>query len=235
MCSTSLVVYRVKGFCTGNHERWFYDPESNSCRTFNYGGCFGNSNRFLTRADCEETCGARHEDGAEAEVCGQARDPGPCRGHFARWSYDAAAGQCEQFRYGGCGGNRNRFVTLEQCQTACNYKKQIFEVTVKKILYQFSMWMSLLQMCSQPLVVGSCNQRVARWGFDPSLHTCTPFYYSGCGGNNNNFLSRAECRRSCPDVRPPSLEMDTASVTADLGQSVILRVNIRQVISAAIL
>ena len=135
MCSTSLVVYRVKGFCTGNHERWFYDPESNSCRTFNYGGCFGNSNRFLTRADCEETCGARHEDGAEAEVCGQARDPGPCRGHFARWSYDAAAGQCEQFRYGGCGGNRNRFVTLEQCQTACNYKKQIFEVTDKKKYY----------------------------------------------------------------------------------------------------
>ena len=130
MASTSLVVYRVKGFCTGNHERWFYDPESDSCRTFNYGGCFGNSNRFLTRADCEESCGSRHEDGAEAEVCGLPRDPGPCRGHFARWSYDAAAGQCEQFRYGGCGGNRNRFVTLEQCQTACNYKKQIFEVTI---------------------------------------------------------------------------------------------------------
>ena len=84
-------------------------------------------------------------------------------------------------------------------------------------------------MCSQPLVVGSCDQRLARWGFDPSLHTCAPFYYSGCGGNNNNFLSRAECRRSCPDVRPPSLEVDTASVTADLGQSVMLRVNIRQV------
>ena len=77
VASTSLVVYRVKGFCTGNHERWFYDPESDSCRTFNYGGCFGNSNRFLTRADCEESCGSRHEDGAEAEVCGLPRDPGP--------------------------------------------------------------------------------------------------------------------------------------------------------------
>jgi hypothetical protein len=36
-----------------------------------------------------------------------------------RFYFNAATGACEQFVYGGCGGNDNRFETMEACQAAC--------------------------------------------------------------------------------------------------------------------
>jgi hypothetical protein len=34
---------------------------------------------------------------------------------------------------------------------------------------------------------------------------CRQFYYSGCGGNRNNFLSHAECQLVCHDERKPDI------------------------------
>ena len=43
----------------------------------------------------------------------------PC-GHIRkRWFFDSTSGSCMTFRYGGCGGNDNRFKTLEECQARC--------------------------------------------------------------------------------------------------------------------
>lgn len=38
------------------------------------------------------------------------RSPTPIR------YYEVASGQCEKFEYSGCGGNANRFNTLDECQ-----------------------------------------------------------------------------------------------------------------------
>ena len=125
---------RVKGFCTGNNERWYFDQESQSCKTFTYGGCFGNSNNFLSRDECEDSCLV--DIAVTEEMCDLNIDAGPCRGQTSRWGYDKMTGQCVQFQYGGCKGNQNRFMTLEDCQNVCNYKKQIFEVTATKDNYR---------------------------------------------------------------------------------------------------
>ena len=46
-------------------------------------------------------------------------DPGPCLNSLARYSYNSVTGQCEEFQYGGCVGNRNRFMRIEQCEEEC--------------------------------------------------------------------------------------------------------------------
>ncbi|KAH9518997.1 hypothetical protein Btru_008869, partial [Bulinus truncatus] len=44
---------------------------------------------------------------------------GPCRMLLYRFFYNTATGACEQFEFGGCEGNSNNFVSVEDCKTAC--------------------------------------------------------------------------------------------------------------------
>jgi tissue factor pathway inhibitor len=37
-------------------ERYYYDPASESCTKFVYGGCMGNRNNFETLEECETKC-----------------------------------------------------------------------------------------------------------------------------------------------------------------------------------
>lgn len=45
------------GVCRGSYKRFFYDPNKQDCKQFEYGGCRGNQNNFLTREVCLSTCG----------------------------------------------------------------------------------------------------------------------------------------------------------------------------------
>uniref|UniRef100_A0A8D0HW17 BPTI/Kunitz inhibitor domain-containing protein n=1 Tax=Sphenodon punctatus TaxID=8508 RepID=A0A8D0HW17_SPHPU len=49
---------------------------------------------------------------------------GPCDAVFDRFFYNVRSGKCEQFVYGGCGGNSNNFETLEKCQRRCEMPQQ---------------------------------------------------------------------------------------------------------------
>ena len=44
------------GPCREYMVRWYYDPDANACAKFWYGGCLGNSNRFLSNEICRSTC-----------------------------------------------------------------------------------------------------------------------------------------------------------------------------------
>ena len=46
-------------------------------------------------------------------------DAGMCLANLPRWGYDEARQSCIQFIYGGCGGNRNRFLTETDCTDRC--------------------------------------------------------------------------------------------------------------------
>lgn len=45
------------GKCKALMPRIHYDPETDSCQWFVYGGCGGNANNFLTVEDCCQQCG----------------------------------------------------------------------------------------------------------------------------------------------------------------------------------
>lgn len=57
--------------------------------------------------------------GTLPDLCLQPFEPGTCEGYFPSYGYNAQTGACESFVYGGCGGNDNRFETLEACLDTC--------------------------------------------------------------------------------------------------------------------
>ncbi|VDO05674.1 unnamed protein product [Rodentolepis nana] len=47
---------RDPGPCRGYTLAYHYDPSSNSCQPFHYGGCGGNRNRFYSYLTCTYLC-----------------------------------------------------------------------------------------------------------------------------------------------------------------------------------
>ncbi|XP_013401614.1 keratin-associated protein 10-7 isoform X2 [Lingula anatina] len=52
-------------------------------------------------------------------ICEAPKDPGPCKAAEQMYYYNSKSKQCEQFVYGGCQGNGNRFRTKEECEQTC--------------------------------------------------------------------------------------------------------------------
>ena len=64
--------------------------------------------------------------------------------------------------------------------------------------------------------MGPCAGSVFRYYFDQYEGRCQQFIYSGCGGNDNNFETRAACERSCPSessTEEPTTTTETSTGT----------------------
>lgn len=46
------------GPCRAAFTMFYYDPKSNGCQSFIYGGCKGNNNRYVSEEECTNHCGA---------------------------------------------------------------------------------------------------------------------------------------------------------------------------------
>lgn len=49
---------KVVGMCRAAHPRFYFDSTTKTCEPFNYGGCGGNKNNFLSKQACEKACKA---------------------------------------------------------------------------------------------------------------------------------------------------------------------------------
>merc|ERR1719431_100380 len=45
--------------------------------------------------------------------------PGPCEAEAMMWTFDKVTKTCEQFSYGGCDGNENKFGSKSECENTC--------------------------------------------------------------------------------------------------------------------
>ncbi|KAK7067429.1 hypothetical protein SK128_019083, partial [Halocaridina rubra] len=166
---------RVEGPCTGSVPAWYHDSASGTCKPFIYGGCLGNNNRYSSKEECEETCVIPQK----TDTCLLEVMPGPCRGNYVRWYYDQTLSRCAQFTYGGCKGNGNNYLTENECMQRCIRGQS-------------------KDLCTLPKASGLCDETLPRWYYDFSEGRCMPFYYTGCDGNTNKFISRGECEATCP-------------------------------------
>ncbi|XP_029415067.1 tissue factor pathway inhibitor isoform X5 [Nannospalax galili] len=59
--------------------------------------------------------------------CALKVDDGPCKAMMRRFFFNIFTQQCEEFIYGGCEGNKNRFESLEECKEKCvvGYTKNV--------------------------------------------------------------------------------------------------------------
>uniref|UniRef100_A0A3Q3IMR4 BPTI/Kunitz inhibitor domain-containing protein n=1 Tax=Monopterus albus TaxID=43700 RepID=A0A3Q3IMR4_MONAL len=56
---------------------------------------------------------------------------------------------------------------------------------------------TLLDPCTLPQDIGSCQNYALMWFFDKKESKCSRFWYGGCGGNENRFETRRECENLC--------------------------------------
>uniref|UniRef100_A0A158R566 Kunitz/Bovine pancreatic trypsin inhibitor domain protein n=1 Tax=Syphacia muris TaxID=451379 RepID=A0A158R566_9BILA len=142
-----------------------------------------------------------------------------------RFYYNTLAKQCAEFVYKGYRGNENNFLTIEECQQKCikwtspcptlfDYAEQI-ECSRENRQCAKGQWChigstkqtttccpgAIENPCTQPLLIGEGNENLTRWYADPSdrscIRQCKSFTYKGTKGNQNNFLTKAECEETC--------------------------------------
>jgi len=136
-CVDTCMLPPDSGPCRGAFRAYYYDIQRDSCRSFVYGGCEGNNNKFKTIRDCLRRCDAnsewkdqqsqltvaqhsQHCDTPCTDTCLLPREPGNCLAAIPSFFFNTTSGVCEQFTYGGCNGNRNRFSTGAECQRTCD-------------------------------------------------------------------------------------------------------------------
>ncbi|KAM9629403.1 tissue factor pathway inhibitor isoform 2-T4 [Morphnus guianensis] len=126
-----------EGPCKAIHLRYYFNIQSRECEIFEYGGCHGNENNFLTLEECQKKCVVTELPRKmmlakikkeKPNFCFHEKDPGICRGYFSRYFYNKETKSCEVFKYGGCLGNQNNFKDLEECQTTCQGNSNLLPI-----------------------------------------------------------------------------------------------------------
>ncbi|XP_076175754.1 extracellular matrix protein f-spondin isoform X2 [Ptiloglossa arizonensis] len=80
---------------------------------------------LLQQRPCLEQADCTFDMATAKVVCMEEPDSGPCRGYFQRWAFVPQKLMCVPFGYGGCRGNRNNFLTAEECINTCGIVRAI--------------------------------------------------------------------------------------------------------------
>ncbi|VBB31005.1 unnamed protein product, partial [Acanthocheilonema viteae] len=164
-----------------------------------------------------------------------------------RWYFDQTSRQCLQFIYTGLGGNENNFLTAETCMQKCPVLRNpcpLDNITTSNLLPLIKCNVRNAYSCpstywchiggdadttvccpgdsdpcqlslSQGIIIN--NGPYTRWFYDRISSSCKPFQYAGIGGNQNNFLTRSDCVKRCPEGKPIILVSPTQSSSLSLS------------------
>ncbi|KAM9216385.1 tissue factor pathway inhibitor 2 [Dugong dugon] len=164
-----------EGPCRARIPSYYYDRYTQSCRQFMYGGCEGNANNFETLAACDEACWRIEK---VPKICRLEVSEKQCEASRQEYFFNLSSMTCEKFLSGGCHNNENRFLDEATCRGFCTPKRSP-------------------SFCYSPKDEGLCSANVTRYYFNPRHKICETFTYTGCGGNDNNFVSIRDCEKVC--------------------------------------
>uniref|UniRef100_H3BWP7 Tissue factor pathway inhibitor n=1 Tax=Tetraodon nigroviridis TaxID=99883 RepID=H3BWP7_TETNG len=209
-----------QGPCKAIKDRFFFNVDNGRCEQFEYGGCGGNANNFETLEECEETCVVSvlcslleiSLQKNNKTPCHLSEAPGPCRGLLSRYFYDSRSQQCKHFFYGGCFGNANNFRSMAECQAKCQSPGRSGCLDVALMTLKASNRNLIEKPTEEPVLSdkhnpqseltsfvnpGSAANNDSEIKYNSVTKRCQAFYYSGCGGNENNFARRRSCIAKC--------------------------------------
>ena len=151
----------------------------------------------MSQAKCEARCGLgkMSEQKQGRANCLKPKEQGTCRGIFERFYYNVETETCEDFVFGGCGGNENNFLSREKCNTYCLGEE--FNTTDELDIKSDVDEENVDEICAIPRDPGSCKGHLEHFYYNIVSEGCEPFTYSGCEGNKNNFDSMQACTDFC--------------------------------------
>lgn len=126
---------------------------------------------------------------AERDCSSHFDEGGPCQEELFRYYFDEYSGRCKLFPYYGCGGNNNRYTTLQTCQSTC--------MANANLSLSDSETPNDERSCYLESRHGSCEGRYLRWFFNRVNRKCEAFIYGGCGGNLNRYPTQGQCEDYC--------------------------------------
>uniref|UniRef100_A0A183BW84 BPTI/Kunitz inhibitor domain-containing protein n=1 Tax=Globodera pallida TaxID=36090 RepID=A0A183BW84_GLOPA len=135
---------------------------------------------FIQIALCGAALGGEATD---IERCEQNKDTGKGKGTLKKFFYQKIKKECQEFAYGGAGGNENRFDSIKECESAC------------KVVLQDDA--SKPSICLLPKETGPGKAAFRKFYFDNNERECKQFIYGGLGGNGNRFDTKQECENVC--------------------------------------
>ncbi|XP_004475750.1 tissue factor pathway inhibitor 2 [Dasypus novemcinctus] len=166
-----------EGPCRALFRRYHYDRITQSCVQFWYGGCRGNANNFETQEACDNACGMIEK---VPKFCRWEVNEEECKEFKEDYFFNLSSMACEKIS-GGCNRKKNRFPDESTCMGYCAPKKRP-------------------SFCYSPKDGGSCSANMTRYYFNSRHKTCETFTFTGCRGNENNFVSMEDCKRSCENA-----------------------------------
>ncbi|KPJ10062.1 Papilin, partial [Papilio machaon] len=197
------------GPCDQSLMRWFYDPSTDSCSQFTYGGCEGNANRFESLEECESQCKTtRPEPKTSTTTTTSTTTPATttnavtveelprecivspileeCSGAGTVWYADSSR-QCVQHVNADTGVTcrlTGVFSSPEACERSCGAFRNI-------------------DVCRYPMDAGPCRSFEPKFYFDGDSSSCRQFLYGGCHGGPNRFSTFDECEDICQPKSDP--------------------------------
>ncbi|XP_045580363.1 kunitz-type protease inhibitor 2 isoform X2 [Salmo salar] len=138
----------IYGGCNGNGNNFYSQEECEGACSGVTGTVLLSKNlpmqrRMAMTADDQVTiiAGSKGRKGSDddksieyKDACMVPSDSGPCRAAFNMFYFDHSTSSCQSFIYGGCQGNSNRYVTLDECMARCTGEQGLFLVATVAVI-----------------------------------------------------------------------------------------------------